>query len=64
VKLHALATWWDVLDAAERYKLFDEKGLAETRAFLSAPDSWSATHGGRHSSHGTPRPAMIANNGR
>ncbi len=64
VKLHALATWWDVLDAAERYKLFDEKGLTETRAFLSAPDSWSATHGGRHTPHGAARPAMMANNAR
>lgn len=56
VKLHALATWWDVLDAAERYKLFDEKGLAETRAFLSAPDAWSAAHGGRNPSPGSARP--------
>ena len=46
VKLHALATWWDVLDAAERYKYFDAQGLVETRAFLESPDTWSATHGG------------------
>lgn len=46
VKLHALATWWDVLDAAERHKYFDAQGLAETRAFLESPDGWSATHGG------------------
>ncbi len=46
VKLHALATWWDVLDAAERHKYFDAQGLAETRAFLESPDTWSATHGG------------------
>jgi len=46
VKLHALATWWDVLDAAERHKYFDAQGLVETRAFLESPDGWSATHGG------------------
>ena len=61
VKLHALATWWDVLDAAERYKLFDERGLTETRAFLNEPDRWSATHGGRNPVHGTVRPSMTAN---
>ena len=47
VKLHALATWWDALEAAEKHKFFDEKGLAETRAFLEAPEQWSANHGGR-----------------
>ena len=46
VKLHALATWWDVLDAAERHKYFDAQGLVETRAFLESPDTWSAAHGG------------------
>ncbi|WP_218578732.1 orotate phosphoribosyltransferase [Vineibacter terrae] len=65
VKLHALATWWDVLDAAERYKLFDERGLTETRAFLNAPDSWSAAHGGRNPGHSASRPTpAIATNGR
>jgi orotate phosphoribosyltransferase len=47
VKLHALATWWDALEAAEKHKYFDEKGLVETRAFLEAPEKWSAGHGGR-----------------
>ena len=47
VKLHALATWWDVLEAAQKHKLFDERGLTETRAFLEAPEQWSANHGGR-----------------
>ncbi len=47
VKLHALATWWDALEAAAKGKYFDEKGLAETRAFLEAPEQWSANHGGR-----------------
>ena len=47
VKLHALATWWDALEAAEKHKYFDETGLTETRAFLEAPEKWSASHGGR-----------------
>ena len=47
VKLHALATWWDALEAAHKHKYFDEKGLSETKAFLEAPEQWSASHGGR-----------------
>ena len=47
VKLHALATWWDALEAAQKGKYFDERGLSETKAFLEAPEQWSATHGGR-----------------
>jgi len=47
VRLHALATWWDALEAAQKHRYFDEKGLAETRAFLEAPEQWSANHGGR-----------------
>ena len=47
VKLHALATWWDALEAAQKHKYFDERGLVETKAFLEAPEQWSANHGGR-----------------
>ena len=47
VTLHSLATWWDVLEAAQKHKFFDEKGITETRAFLEAPEQWSANHGGR-----------------
>src|SRR5215468_9118850 len=50
VKLHALATWWDALEAAQKHKYFDERGLSETKAFLEAPEQWSATHGGRPAS--------------
>jgi orotate phosphoribosyltransferase len=48
VKLHALATWWDALEAAEKHKYFDEAGLRETKAFLQSPEQWSAAHGGRN----------------
>ena len=46
VKMHALATWWDVLEVAEKYKYFDAKGLEETRGFLTNPEDWSGKHGG------------------
>ena len=55
VKLHALATWWDALEAAQKGKYFDERGLAETSAFLEAPEQWSANHGGR-----PPAPRLTA----
>jgi orotate phosphoribosyltransferase len=55
VKLHALATWWDALEAAQKHKYFDERGLTETRAFLEAPEQWSANHGGRPPA---PRPML------
>ena len=48
VKLHALATWWDALEAAQKHKYFDEKRpQPRPRAFLEAPEQWSANHGGR-----------------
>jgi orotate phosphoribosyltransferase len=55
VKLHALATWWDALEAAQKGKYFDDRGLAETKAFLEAPEQWSANHGGRPPA---PRPFL------
>ncbi|QQS13257.1 MAG: orotate phosphoribosyltransferase [Rhodospirillales bacterium] len=64
VKLHQLATWWDVLAAAERGKYFDAKGLAETRGFLEAPDAWSAAHGGAGPKPGQVRMPSIAGGAR
>ena len=55
VKLRALATWWDALEAAQKHKYFDERGLVETKAFLEAPEQWSANHGGRPPA---PRPML------
>ncbi len=46
VRLLALATWWDVLQAAEEGKYFDRETLREIRAFLEDPDGWAATHSG------------------
>jgi orotate phosphoribosyltransferase len=46
VTLHALATWWNVLELAEQEKYFAASDLKEVRAFLENPAEWSAAHGG------------------
>jgi orotate phosphoribosyltransferase len=46
VSLHALATWWNVLELAEQEKYFAASDLREVRAFLENPAEWSAAHGG------------------
>ncbi|HET7136520.1 MAG TPA: orotate phosphoribosyltransferase [Casimicrobiaceae bacterium] len=43
---HCLATWWDVLAAAKKYRYFDTKTLEEVERFLHQPTAWSAAHGG------------------
>lgn len=47
LRLHFLATWWDVLAEAEAVGTYAASDLAEVRAFLSDPVAWSAAHGGR-----------------
>jgi orotate phosphoribosyltransferase len=47
VALHALATWADVVDAAEKDRLLDGNAIAEIRAYLKDPDGWSLAHGGK-----------------
>jgi len=49
VALHALATWWDVLAAAEAGGYLPGDGAAQVRAFLNDPETWSAAHGGKTS---------------
>lgn len=49
VRLHALATWNDVLAAATEGNDFPEKTLSAVRNFLDDPIGWSAAHGGRDS---------------
>jgi orotate phosphoribosyltransferase len=46
LKLHALVTWWDVLEVAKASGHFDPGMLAEVEAFLHQPAQWSAAHGG------------------
>jgi orotate phosphoribosyltransferase len=47
VRLHGLATWWDVLAAAEANKRLDAAGVAAVRGFLDDPEGWSKAHGGK-----------------
>jgi orotate phosphoribosyltransferase len=46
MRLHYLATWWDVLAACKRQNHFPVETIAEIEKFLHAPLDWSAKHGG------------------
>jgi orotate phosphoribosyltransferase len=46
VKLHTLATWWDILAVAKESNKFDAKMLAEVETFMNDPAGWSKAHGG------------------
>lgn len=46
LRLHALATWWDVLAEAKSGNHFDAATLAAVEAFLHDPLPWSLAHGG------------------
>ncbi len=52
VRLHFLATWWDVLQVAEEGRYFSPESIAEVRKFLNDPVAWSAAHGGKSSMGG------------
>ena len=41
VTLHALATWWDVIAAAEEDDALDAAGMKVVRAFLDDPEGWT-----------------------
>jgi len=41
LKLHALCTWWDVLEAARKGKYFDAETLAEVESYLKNPQGWA-----------------------
>ena len=45
VKLHGLATWWDVIEEAETSGYFPPEKAAVVREFLSAPDGWTPKEG-------------------
>jgi orotate phosphoribosyltransferase len=47
VTLHGLATWWDVVAAAEEAGRLAAAELDQVRAFLRDPEGWSAAHGGK-----------------
>jgi orotate phosphoribosyltransferase len=44
IKLHALATWWDVVACAEEEGYFDTEALTEVRNFLNNPKEWQDAH--------------------
>lgn len=46
VTLHALATFWDVLDVAKKSGKFDKGKLREVEKFMKDPAGWSKAHGG------------------
>ena len=46
VRLHHLATWWDVLAVVKKGGYLESKQIAEVESFLHAPAQWSAAHGG------------------
>jgi orotate phosphoribosyltransferase len=49
VKLHYLATWWDVLAAVKKMGYLEAGKVAEVEKFLHEPAKWSAAHGGASS---------------
>jgi orotate phosphoribosyltransferase len=46
MRLHHLATWWDVLEVCKKENRFSPDTLREVEAFLNAPIEWSARNGG------------------
>src|SRR6266850_207512 len=46
VRLHYLATWWDVLAVVKKERYLQGTQLAEVERFLHEPAQWSAAHGG------------------
>jgi orotate phosphoribosyltransferase len=47
VRLHGLATWRDMLTAAEAADLVSAADAEDVRAFLDDPEGWSTAHGGK-----------------
>ena len=46
MRLHHLATWWDILAVVKKTNAFTPDVIADVEAFLNAPVQWSANHGG------------------
>jgi orotate phosphoribosyltransferase len=49
VKLHYLATWWDVLNVVKKDAYLKPGQIGEVEKFLHEPAKWSAAHGGASS---------------
>ncbi len=46
MRLHYLATWWDVLEVCKKTNRFDKNTLGEVESFLNDPLTWSSKNGG------------------
>ena len=46
VRLHWLATWWDVLKVVKKGGYLQASQITEVEKFLHEPAKWSAAHGG------------------
>lgn len=46
MRLHYLATWWDILRVVREQERFSAETIAEVEKFLKEPVLWSANHGG------------------
>jgi orotate phosphoribosyltransferase len=46
VRLHYLATWWDVLAVVKKDRYLEPAQIGEIEKFLHGPAKWSAAHGG------------------
>ncbi len=46
VRLHHLATWWDVLRVVKQGGYLEAAQIDEVEKFLHSPAEWSAAHGG------------------
>ncbi|MEZ5812792.1 MAG: orotate phosphoribosyltransferase [Rhizobiaceae bacterium] len=46
MRLHYLATWWDILKVCKDENRFPTATIAEVELFLNGPVAWSANHGG------------------
>ncbi len=44
IKLHALTTWWSVLEIAKENNYFDEETLQSVESFLNDPIKWQDKH--------------------
>lgn len=45
ITMHAMCTWWDLLDVADGDSFLPEEALGEIRAYLHDPRRWCARHG-------------------
>lgn len=46
MRLHYLATWWDILNVCKNENRLPPGTIAEVESFLNDPVSWSASNGG------------------